>query len=73
MTVRELQKINQVIKRETLAYCGDVAPTLDEIDFLCGALSLYAFMFVSKPELIADYEWERAVGNTIRKIILENF
>lgn len=74
MNFQQIRDTVSMIRKETSAFCGGSRPTLDEIASFSVILS--CFVFNHLPRQVQRYinrdAWDRAVNNTVEKIILEN-
>lgn len=69
MTIDELRTINRTIEEETLRYCQDMSPSLDEVGELTLMVAAKTKNMASDPHKINRTDWTDAVYNTIAHIL----
>lgn len=75
MNIEQIKSTTDLIRRETIRFCGGSRPTLDEIasfSILLACFTLNCLPYNVQPRINRD-GWQTAVNNTVLKIITENF
>lgn len=75
MNFQQINDTVSIIREETFAFCNGSRPALDEIASFSVLLSCFTLNHLPyRVKLRINHgAWRKAVDNTVKKIILENF